>query len=340
MGPDSLFRSLPYQRRLLSVPRFTPNLLKTKPENIRPSRDRHSGLFYHGAIEATMKLILALAAAAALHAQSTAPKFEVASIKACASADSGGRRGAGGSPSTPSPDRLDLNCSTVENLIQRAFADGKTAIPVTGGPPWMQSDRYRIEAKAESAQTPEMLNGPMLQALLADRFQLKIRRESREVPVYEMRVAKGGSKLRPSTEGSCEPDVAKIRAARAAGKTPPPACGIFFGRKKDAPGIVSMNTRGMTLASFAENLGHLLDRPVVDRTGIAGTFELYAEFVPDGSTPGLLGRALFAVPEGVAPEPGPAIVPALQQQLGLKLEPAKGPREFLVVDHVERPSEN
>ena len=118
-------------------------------------------------------------------------------------------------------------------------------------------------------------------------------------------------------------------------------CGIYFGKKKDAPGIVTVNTRGMSLTAFADDLSNvLLDRPVIDRTGLTGAFDLYAEFVPDNSTPGLLGRAVLAAPEGVVPDPGPPIIPALQQQLGLKLEPAKGPRDFLVIDHVERPSEN
>jgi bla regulator protein BlaR1 len=275
-----------------------------------------------------------------IRAQSAGPKFEVASIKLCTSGE-GGRSGSGrGSamPSPPSPDRLEMNCETVAGLIQRAYG-GRPPVPVSGGPAWVTSDRYRIEAKAEGPQSRETLNGPMLQALLEDRFHLRMVRESKEVPVYAMTVAKGGPKLQRAVEGACLSDPAKIREARAAGQKPVP-CGIYFGKKKDAPGIVTANTRGTSLTSIAKNLSDLLDRPVIDKTGLTGTFDLYAEFVPDESTPGLLGRAMFAPPEGVAPDPGPSFIPALQQQLGLKLEPAKGPRDFLAIDHVERPSEN
>jgi uncharacterized protein (TIGR03435 family) len=238
-----------------------------------------------------------------------------------------------------SPDRLDVNCATVASLIQRAYGS-RSPVRVSGGPAWIETERYRIDAKAEGPESQETMNGPMLQALLEDRFRLKIRRESKEVPVYEMTVSKGGPKLKRTTEGECEPDDAKIFSASAAGKERPKPCGISFGRKKDAPGIVSATTRGMSLGVFADSLGRLMDRPVIDKTGISGTFSLYLEFVPDESTPGLLGRPVLAPPEGAAPEPGPSMISALQQYLGLKLEPAKGSRDVLVIEHVARPSEN
>jgi uncharacterized protein (TIGR03435 family) len=294
---------------------------------------------WQSTVFAVAPIVVCILNAPFIRAQSSAdrPKFEVASIKLCSPGE-GGRSGAASKKEPPSPDRLDVNCETVAGLIQRAYS-GPPPVAVSGGPAWIASDRYRIEAKAEGPQSRATLNGPMLQALLEGRFQLRIHRESKESPVYEMTVAKGGPKLQRAAEGGCLPLHPKTLVARPAGQKPMP-CGFFFAKKQDAPGIVTVNTRGMSLSAFAENLGHLLDWPVIDKTGTAGTFDLYAEFVPDESTPALLGRAMFAAPLGVAPEPGPSFIPALQQQLGLKLEPAKGPREFLIIDHIERPSEN
>ncbi len=239
----------------------------------------------------------------------------------------------------PLPDRLDVACETVTTLVKLAYVGGRASVPVSGGPAWIDSDRYRIDAKAEGPESTEKMIGPMLQALLEDRFQLKIHRDSREALVYEMTVAKGGPKLQRAAEGACISYASKTLVARPAGQKLMP-CGMFFGKKKDAPGIVTINTRGMGLTAFADDLSHVMDRPVIDKTGLTGMFDLYAEFIPDESMPGLLGRKLFAAPDGTPAEPGPSIVAALQQQLGLRLEPAKGPREFLIIDHVERPSEN
>jgi uncharacterized protein (TIGR03435 family) len=280
-----------------------------------------------------------------LRAQSTGSKFEVASITLCPPRESGGRSGgdgkSGAKRAVPSPDRLDVACASVANLIEHAYGDGGALATISGGPGWINSERYRIDAKADGPQSRDTMAGPMMQALLEDRFRLKLRRESKDVPVYAMTLAKGGLKLQPSAEGSCETDASKILAAREEGRRPPMRCGsIFFGRKKDAPGIVTANALGMTLATLAQNLSQVMDRPVIDKTGLGGTFNLRVEFLPDDATIGLLARAVLAAPDGITPEPGPSIITALQTQVGLRLEPAKGPREFFIVDHIERPSEN
>lgn len=100
-----------------------------------------------------------------------------------------------------------------------------------------------------------------------------------------------------------------------------------------------MDAEGSTLSDFSKLLNLILDRPVIDKTGIAGRFDIYLEFSSDQVTPGLLGLAPDA-PATASDPTGPTIFTAIQEQLGLKLEPAKGPVEFLVIDHVERPSEN
>src|SRR5262249_47372554 len=108
-------------------------------------------------------------------------------------------------------------CTTVFNLINGAyvlFADGhvnpQSRVPIEGGPSWIHTSRYRIDAKADGAQSQGMMHGPMLQTLLEDRFKLKIHRETREVPAYALTVAKGGIKLNTFKEGSCIPLDLKI----------------------------------------------------------------------------------------------------------------------------------
>ncbi len=286
------------------------------------------------------------------------PVFEVASIKPCAPGDSAGGRGTGGGRSGggpgggtgPSPDRLTMACQPLINLMRQAyitFANGNPSnapryIVIEGGPAWIKSDRYQVIAKAEGTPGQEMMRGPMLQALLENRFQLKIHRETREVPVYALTVAKGGPKLQEFDEATCRP------LPMPPPKTPIPAAGekpYCDMNWIDRNGSNTMvYTTGKTLDSFAGLLGNLLDRPVFDKTGIAGRHVFQLEFLPDESSPGSIfaGRGGEPVPVPAASDPsgGPSIFTAIQEQLGLKLEPAKGPREFLVIDRAEKPAEN
>ena len=113
-------------------------------------------------------------------------------------------------------------------------------------------------------------------------------------------------------------------------------------------GIMSENDHGVTLDHFASGLTRVLDRPVIDKTGLQGLFDFRVEFSPDQTTPAFMPGGIIkgqgptaSLPIGDAPEPtGPSYVTAIQEQLGLKLQPAKGPGDFLVIDSIERPSEN
>jgi len=286
--------------------------------------------------------------------------FEVATIKLCGSGDTGGgaRGGRGGGDGNgPSPDRMNLACQPVMNLIRMAyfnFAGGhinpRNTTPVDGGPAWVNSDRYQITAKAEGTPGQEMMRGPMLQALLEDRFKLKIRRESREVPAYAMTVARGGPKLKAFQEGSCVP----VTTGVGGGPLPPP------GPDGKLPVMCSMRSiktplngspsawqvLGESLDGFARALGDDMDRIVINKTGLAGKFDFHLEFTPDESTPLLLNalrqRAAQNGDPVAASDPagGLSIFTAIQQQLGLKLDGSKGAREFLVIDRIERPTEN
>ena len=202
---------------------------------------------------------------------------------------------------------------------------------VEGGPAWINSDLYLVEAKAEGPVSQATMRGPMLRALLEERFQLKVRRETRGVPVYALTVTKNGLKLHPTSEGSCTPEQGGLPDLAAR-----PKCRSYQVLPGKGPTSRTGDSYGMSLDEFAKTLTmYGLDRPVVNKTGIAGTFDFHLEYALDETSPGFHsdgGNAADTV--------DPQIPTALQQQLGLRLEPARGSREFLVVDHVEKPSGN
>lgn len=234
------------------------------------------------------------------------------------------------------PGRLSVDCWSVENLIFDAYlvnANGShhnpasvARTPIEGGPAWLGSDRYSINAKPEEPEPEEMLRGPMLQALLEERFKLKIHFRTTEIPVYELTVAKSGLKLRPFHEGSCRPiDLKGPRPPREPGQ-----CALKV-TSRGATLVVEM--QGLTIDEFIDMHIGRVDRPVVNKTGIAGRFDFHLEYVPDERTGG-------SPPGEFADEVGPSMFSALQQQLGLNLGAAKGSGRVLVIDHIERPTEN
>ena len=290
------------------------------------------------------KLALALAAMAALvvpiavgvisapgmraQSQLAAQKLETASIKPCDAFSRG--------PRDVTPGIFQSQCTTVQHLIQQAyglFANGKmdpsSFVTVTGGPAWASSDLYQIDAKVKEPQGRATMNGPMLQALLEDRFKLKLHRETREIPVYALTVAEGGPKLQPF-EGSCTP--------RDFDKPPSDAdCGTARGYGN------GFHMKAARLADLCTGFSVLLDRPVIDETGIAGRFNMDLDFSPED--PGLLNRprSLAALSDPSVPAPPPVPFSAAEtamKKLGLNLGPTKGPGEFLVIDHIEKPSAN
>lgn len=279
------------------------------------------------------------------------PKFEIASVKSCAGGDpapdrkSGGRGGGDFSPST-----FHLDCTVLLDLIKSAyvlFADGhvnpRSRVPVEGGPAWIQSERFRIDAKSGGAASQGMMHGPMLQALLEERFELRMHRETRDVPAYALTVAKGGSKLHPFQAGSCVPLDLKIFE-----QFPPPPLPELPKGKEYCGGIdpgdgsrwvavtarsqgpnVTMEARALSVDDFvAHALGPQLDRPVLNRTGISGLFDFHLEYTQEDA------------PAGPAEAAGPSILTAIERQLGLRLERATGRGVFLVIDHVAKPSPN
>jgi uncharacterized protein (TIGR03435 family) len=224
---------------------------------------------------------------------------------------------------------------------------------IRGGPPWVSSDRFTIEARAEGVTDQYTLTGPMLRALLEDRFQLKTHRATEERPMLALTVAKGGLKIRPLAPGDCyEIDPDHIPPP---GTIKKPLCGGLTG-----DGWGSYNVVGNMLGDapardgsrFVDSLWRLLMQPVVDRTGLNGRYTFPLEFTPDDSTPGVHGhcggdpRCEAALAASGMSDARPAtykssatIFKALEA-LGLKLDQIKGPAEYLVIDSAERPKPN
>jgi uncharacterized protein (TIGR03435 family) len=296
-----------------------------------------------GVTTACVFLMLGIANAPLLCAQSPAPdrpKFEVTSVKPCEPGTGGRRR----SVENTSPERLSLVCQNLKSLIQWAYillADGKfhaitATTPIEGGPAWINSDLYEITAVTSSPESQEMMNGPMLQTLLEDRFQLKVRWVTKRVPVYALTVAKGGPKLSPHKDGTCVPIVFGAPPPQVApGQQLPTACGTGW-NKRVGPNLV-FEPRGMSMEQFAD--WFTLDRPVIDETGIKGLFDFHLQYAPDD-----ISRESWPAnaPPGPPSDdlPAASLFTAVQEQLGLKLAPTKGPTKSLVIDHVEQPSPN
>lgn len=269
--------------------------------------------------------------AAASHAQT--PKFEVASIRPCASPQPAAKS---------SPGNLRLGCQSLLVHIIGAyvvFADGRRAspsalsIPVEGGPAWVRNEMFTIDARAEGDPGVALMSGPMLQDLLEERFRLKLHRETREVPVYALTAAKARPKFTPFVKDDCSPSLGA------------PPEGLRRCRATIQPALPNMvvDAEGLTMEEFAKSFLSFLDRPVIDRTSITGRFDFLLRFTPDDTTPGIRGlwdrqRARQQTPDDLPP--GPSIFSAIQEQLGLKLEATRGPRDFLVIDQAERPSAN
>ena len=190
---------------------------------------------------------------------------------------------------------------------------------ISGGPAWMSTDRFDIEAKAARPRTSDELH-VMLQHLLQERFQLKVRRETREEPVWALVVDKGGSKMPVHDPADLDHPPMGPQAVRGSDGG---MCGGLAGHN-------------VTMDYLAFTLSRLSDRKVIDRTGLPARYDVNLQFLPD--------VARSAAPDGGG---SPAISPdcadlpsALPKQLGLRLESAKGPVEFLVVERAEKPTGN
>jgi uncharacterized protein (TIGR03435 family) len=205
----------------------------------------------------------------------------------------------------------------LKTLIAAAYNLSPQAI--LGGPAWVDSDHYDITARTPGRVRPELNEQmSMLRRLLADRFQLTFHRDEKEMRVYTLTVAKGGSKLKEST---LSPD--------ASPQGPPPLIFVVL------PQLIRLPARYATMDEFASVLQRAtLELPVLDRTGLSGRYDFDLEFTPDET---VFGGALGKETDNSTT---PGLFAAIQQQLGLRLEATRGAVQALVIDHIERPSAN
>jgi uncharacterized protein (TIGR03435 family) len=223
------------------------------------------------------------------------------------------------------PDGFSAWFITPQQIISIAY--GVESLQLSGGPSWLPSERFDIEAKMDAATTEALAKlsqaqrvlaqQQMLQALLADRFQLTVHRETKEGTIYTLVIGKGGPKLQEAKPGD-----------PGAGNTTSKSSG-------------DLTAQAVSIARLAKILMQMLGRPVLDKTELKGVYDFKLQFTPDDRLQPPNGAAANArLPVPPADSNAPSLFEALQEQLGLKLESGKGPVEVIVVDHVERPSAN
>lgn len=240
--------------------------------------------------------------------QVAAPAFEVATIKPVPPNTKAGRY-----IIMQGQNRFVAKHYTLKLMIAAAYDVSPKAI--SGGPEWMDSDHYDIAAITPGTDRPTQDEQmAMLRNLLVERFQLNLHREQKQLSIYELEVSKGGEKLKPSAEAPGEP-AALISTVY--------------------PDRIHLPARNATMTEFASVLQRaVLDRPVVDKTGLSGRYDFDLDWAPDETQFG------GEVPVARSDAPNPPFFTAIEQQIGLKIEATKGPVMAVVVDSVQRPIEN
>jgi uncharacterized protein (TIGR03435 family) len=261
-----------------------------------------------------------------IQAQDSSPEFEVASIKRNTSGDLGNSM-----RSLPDGTEVMVN-SPIRSFLGAAFPSESGQY--IGLPDWAQTERYDITVKPP-AGTARGQTQQMWRALFAERMKLVAHDETSEQPIYNLVLARSDGQLGPKLKPSSHDCIAESKAARERKEPPKPlttdadfldSCGLRFGAGHLIGG-------GMTLQMLSLQLRGLSGRVVQDRTGLTGFYTIDFTFAMPSQNPGAPGAA-------TDPDAGPSVFTALQEQLGLKLESDKMPLQHVVIDHIERPTEN
>jgi len=270
-----------------------------------------------------MAAIVCLAVRAFAQTPSPSPAFDAVAIKPAApSADGRIMVGIRGGPGTPNPGQMDFFNISLADLIQNAYNVKNFQV---SGPDWLRSERFDITAKVPSGATKEQ-GRVMLQNMLAERFKLVLHQTTKDASIYALAIAKSGPKLKDAETG--------------------PAAQPKRMMTMNGSGLMKMDLKGATMAAIVDMLGLQLDRPVIDMTGLTGSYDVLMEFAPDPAIMAMKMGGIGQPPPSAAatpadPNSAPTIFSALTDQLGLKLEAKKGPVETVVVDSMEKtPTEN
>ena len=273
------------------------------------------------------------------------------------------------------PGMISANGVPVRLLMRQAYG-GLQDFQLVGGPPWINSDRFDIEAKLEGGtpMSPQVLQS-VLRQILEERFALKVHRETRELPIYALVVARSDGRLGPNLTPS-SPECTTLMTSRGRGPAPdgrgapgPDGRGAVMVSRGAAPdgrggpgraggppppldfdappvcgqrggGFGRMRAGGTTMEQFATMISGTAQRVVIDKTGLTGYYDIALTYTPTGDQ-----LPQGAPPPGApAPPPidpdGPSFFTAIQEQLGLKLDNQRGPVEVVVIDSIQQPTEN
>jgi uncharacterized protein (TIGR03435 family) len=312
-----------------------------------------------------LSILAAAVIIVALNAQDPAPVPYVASVKKNVSGFGGQIR--------IMPGNISVNGMPVRILIRQAFGQLQD-FQLVGGPPWINSDRFDIEAKPEGGQMSPQVIQSVFRQILEDRFGLKTHKETRDLPIYAMVLARSDGRLGPNLKLSSE-ECSTRMATRGRGPAPdgrgapapdgrggfavgrggppdgrggpgrgggpppldfdaPPQCGQRGG------GFGRLRAGGTTMADFAAMISGTAQRVVLDKTGLSGYYDFALTYTPSGDQ-----LPQGPPPPGAPPPPpidpnGPSFFTAMQEQLGLKLDSQRGPVEVVVIDSIEQPTEN
>ena len=237
----------------------------------------------------------------------------------------------------------------VGTILRQALQ--KPDYQMVGAPGWINTERYSIRAK-QPAGVPITAMPVMLLNLLKDRFQLASHLETREQPIFHLVLARSDGRLGPDLKPSsaeCQATLAERQAAAKRGDPPTPLPGMPGGPPlptangaqpcgfgSNSPGLFRFS--GRSIAQFVPTLSDLTGRPVIDKTGLTGLYDLTLKFAYEGRMPGVMGPLGTQGPPPPVDPDAPSLSAALQEQLGLKLEGSRGPVEVVVIDKFEKPT--
>lgn len=268
-------------------------------------------------------------------ATSPAPAFEyeVASIKP-------NRSGGNIATASTTEARFMATNVTLQSLLLKAY--GVQDFQISGAPSWLNAERFDIAAEMEDtvAEAIKKLDPAerglarqqMLRALLMDRLRLSIHHENKDIPIYTLVIGRNGSKLKEAKEGDTYPD--GLKSSGGHGGT-----GIWQTGGRGGTEVVT--GQGVSIADLAATLSRSLDRPVLDKTGLTGKYDFAFNWADMNQLQASSDNAPAGRPATLPLDVGgPSLFSAIQEQLGLRLVSGKGPGDIIVIDHVERPSEN